>query len=97
MEPENKITEEQKAELEHEVDKLIDSMGKLSDVISSVLVKELRKKTGLSQAKFAERYEIPKRTIENWESGVNQPPVYVLNMLRKIVLLDLKNPDNDKI
>lgn len=34
-------------------------------------VSNLRKITGLSQAKFAEKYDIPKRTIENWEKESN--------------------------
>lgn len=50
--------------------------------------KRIRDKTGLSQAKFAERYEIPKRTIENWESGVNEPPGYVIKMLERLVEID---------
>ena len=30
-------------------------------------LKELRKELGLSQAKFAERFGIPLRTIQDWE------------------------------
>ena len=44
-------------------------------------IKKLRQQTGLSQQAFAERYHIPKRTIENWERGVNEPPPYVLELL----------------
>ena len=31
-------------------------------------VKAIRAKTGLSQRAFAERYGIPRRSIENWET-----------------------------
>ena len=48
-------------------------------------VKEMREKVGMSQAAFALYYNIPKRTIENWESGKSKPPVYVLEMLQKVV------------
>ena len=44
-------------------------------------IKELRALTGLSQAKFAEKYEIPKRTIESWEMGDRIPPEYVIKLL----------------
>ena len=32
-------------------------------------LKELRKELGLSQAKFAEKFGIPIRTIQDWEYG----------------------------
>lgn len=54
-------------------------------------IKEIRKLTGLSQAKFAARYEIPKRTIENWETGKTEPPEYVAKMLRRLVEIDTKS------
>ena len=51
---------------------------------------EIRKLTGLSQRRFAEKYGIPRRTIENWEMGVSTAPDYVLNMLERIVREDEK-------
>lgn len=48
-------------------------------------VKEIRNKTGLSQKRFAEEYEIPKRTLESWESGERVPPAYVVSLLEKVV------------
>lgn len=51
-------------------------------------VKTIRSYTGLSQAKFAEYYEIPKRTLENWEQGTNECPVYLLKLLQRAVLAD---------
>lgn len=44
-------------------------------------IRAIRQSTGLSQAVFAARYEIPKRTIENWETGVRCPPPYVVRLL----------------
>lgn len=44
-------------------------------------IKEIRSLTGLTQEKFSVKYHIPKRTIENWESGVSAPPVYVVELL----------------
>lgn len=40
-------------------------------------IREARKAAGLSQRRMAEMMGIPRRTIENWESGVNTPPEYV--------------------
>lgn len=48
----------------------------------SVEIREIRRKTGLSQAKFSEKYGIPKRSIENWEQCTRSAPQYVLNLLK---------------
>ena len=48
-------------------------------------VKEMRMKLGMTQDIFSQRYNIPKRTIENWESGKRTPPAYVLEMLENAV------------
>ena len=48
-------------------------------------VKEMRMKLGMTQEMFSHRYNIPKRTIENWESGKRTPPAYVLEMLEDAV------------
>lgn len=51
-------------------------------------MKSIRRFTGLSQAKFGKKYNIPKRTIENWEEGKNEPPDYVLELLWRCVQCD---------
>lgn len=53
-------------------------------------IKEIRALTGLSQARFADKYGIPKRTIEAWESGDRTPPAYVLTLLKRAVEQDFK-------
>ena len=53
-------------------------------------IKELRNKTGLSQAKFGKFYNIPLRTVQNWENNVNKCPGYVLQLLERAVMEDLK-------
>lgn len=50
---------------------------------------ELRKMTGLSQDRFAERFEIPAGTVRNWEQGRTKPPEYVLKMLEKMIKASL--------
>ena len=44
-------------------------------------IRAIRAGTGLSQASFAARFEIPKRTIEAWETGDRTPPPYVIKLL----------------
>lgn len=44
---------------------------------------ELRRRAGLSQAKMADKFDIPKRTIENWESGSRKCPGYVEKLIRE--------------
>lgn len=54
-------------------------------------MKEIRALTGLSQAAFAEKYQIPMRTIQNWElegKQARKAPPYVLRMLERIVKED---------
>lgn len=48
-------------------------------------IRAIRARTGLSQAAFAARYEIPKRTVEAWEMGQRTPPPYVIRLLSEVV------------
>lgn len=48
-------------------------------------VKELRKRTGLSQSKFAEHFGIPVKTIQKWERNGSVPPEYVPKMMERIL------------
>lgn len=61
--------------------------GQLAALLSGIwdaahiTVKELRARTGLSQAAFCARYLIPRRTLEDWEAGRRDPPPYVRQLL----------------
>ena len=46
---------------------------------------EIRKILGISRAAFSRKYNIPLRTLEDWDAGKKNPPDYVLNMLERIV------------
>ena len=59
-------------------------------------IKDIRNATGLSQARFALFYDIPKRTIENWESGKTNPPGYVVKLLRRCVAADFGENDEEQ-
>lgn len=51
-------------------------------------IKELRKETGLSQSKFAAKFGIPVRTLQQWEQGVSAPPEYLVRMMVYIMELE---------
>lgn len=53
--------------------------------VTRMTIKEMRQKLDMTQEMFSQRYNIPKRTIENWESGKRTPPAYVLEMLENAV------------
>ena len=46
-------------------------------------VRDIVAASGLSQAAFAERYCIPKRTVENWCSGSRECPLYTRLLLQR--------------
>lgn len=48
-------------------------------------VKEIIMASGMSQTKFAERFDIPYRTVQNWYSGTRQCPEYVRKMMVEIL------------
>lgn len=58
-------------------------------------IRALRAGTGLSQAAFAARFKIPKRTYEAWEAGERTPPPYLIFLLSDVLrfsALEQKNP-----
>lgn len=52
-------------------------------------VRTLRNITGLTQAEFGNRYMVPTRSIQNWESGDRESPKYVRYLLMTNVLADV--------
>lgn len=45
------------------------------------LIKDLRAMAKLSQREFSEYFGIPKRTIEDWDSGKRTPPDYLVDLI----------------
>lgn len=54
-------------------------------------IREMRGSLGITQSEFAKRYNIPFRTIHNWEAGVRKPPKYIIDLLEQRISLDLIN------
>ena len=44
-------------------------------------IKEAREAAGLSRAEMSRRFEIPIRTLEDWDSGKSKPPAYVEKLI----------------
>ena len=51
-------------------------------------VKDIRNLTRLSQVKFCKKYNIPRRTLEDWESGKSKPAEYLIELLEFKVRYD---------
>ncbi|NLZ66220.1 MAG: helix-turn-helix domain-containing protein [Clostridiaceae bacterium] len=56
-----------------------------------MMIREMRTALGDTQSEFAARYNIPFRTIQNWEAGVRKPPDYIIELLSQRVRSDLAN------
>lgn len=48
---------------------------------TKMTIKELRTAAGMTQQAFAEYLHIPKRNIENWETGVARPAEYLIELI----------------
>lgn len=44
-------------------------------------IKEMRKQVNMTQKQFSEYLNIPKRTIEDWETDRRKPPQYVIELI----------------
>lgn len=51
-------------------------------------IKEARTQAKLTQMQLSERYGIPVRTLQDWESGRRTPPEYVVTLLLRCIEVD---------
>ena len=54
-------------------------------------IREMRTRLGDTQSEFAARYNIPFRTVQNWETGTRKPPEYITELLESRIKNDLLN------
>lgn len=63
-------------------------------------IKKARTQANLTQKQMCEKYQIPRRTLQDWESGKNTPPPYVMYPLLRCIEVDfninLKDTDADE-
>lgn len=52
-------------------------------------IKKIRELSGLNQSEFSRKYNIPLRTIQDWEAERRTPPEYVLELLERVVNEDV--------
>ncbi len=45
-------------------------------------IKELRTASGMTRNAFAEYFEIPYRTLQDWEIGNRKPPEYLVKLIK---------------
>lgn len=55
---------------------------------TSTILRDTRKQAKLTQQQLADKYQIPRRTLQDWEAGKHKPPVYVVNMLLRCIEVD---------
>ena len=70
-------------------DDLADALANIWDV-AHLTVRDIRQHLGLTQAAFAERFCIPRRTVENWEYKDKNPTYYILALAELVGLLKVK-------
>lgn len=64
-----------------------DRIAEIGDIwdVAHLTICDIRQHTGLSQAKFATRFCIPRRSVEDWESGTRHCPDYLRLLLAQTV------------
>lgn len=50
-----------------------------------IRVKELRKSTGMNRREFCEYFQIPYRTVTEWERDTRHAPEYVIRLLEHYI------------
>ena len=66
----------------------------MPDEIFSSKMKELRESTGLNRKEFCEKFDIPYRTMTEWELGHRNAPPYVLRLLTYYIEMQKKLAEN---
>lgn len=61
---------------------LSDTLANIWDV-AHLTTRDIRRHLGMTQAAFAERFCIPRRTVEGWETG-RTTPAYIVLMLAEL-------------
>lgn len=59
-------------------------------------IKELRESTGLNRKEFCEKFDIPYRTVTEWERGNRNAPSYVIRLLEYYVRMQDMVSQQDK-
>lgn len=71
-------------EISEDPEEITAILGNIHDV-ANMTIKEMVKRSGFSQAGFAEHFCIPKRTVESWCMGERSCPDYVRLMMARLL------------
>ena len=58
--------------------------------MEKLTLKQLRLPTRMNQKEFAEKFAIPYKTYQQWESGRRNPPQYIIDMMFTIMQMELQ-------
>lgn len=58
------------------------------DMESKNVLIDLRKSTGMNRREFAEYFEIPYRTVQEWELGNRRMPEYLLRLMKYKICIE---------
>lgn len=64
--------------------------------IQQVELKKICEQTGLNRREFADYFEIPLRTVEDWEAGKRKMPPYLLRLISYKVKIEAKEVNQAK-
>lgn len=64
------------------------NVGTIEIRVPGQTLKELRKKTGMSQSVFASYFGLSVRTLQEWEQGNQAMPAYLLDLLDRVWTLE---------
>ena len=57
---------------------------------------ELRESTGMTRKEFCEYFEIPYRTVQDWELGNRKMPDYLLRLMEYKIRMEQGIKDGDR-
>ena len=57
-------------------------------------IKELRESTGMNRKEFCDYFQIPYRTVTDWERGIRHAPDYVLRLLEYYIMNERLGKEN---
>lgn len=56
-------------------------MNRVTALVTMMTIKEAREQIGMSRAEMSRVFEIPIRTLEDWDAGKSSPPPYVQRLI----------------
>ena len=63
---------------------------------SQIEIKKLRELTGMNRKEFCECFDIPYRTVTEWERGTRNAPYYALRLLAYYIRMENMVKEEEK-